>query len=1027
MIHHHSSGKRGLWKRIFSMCIALVLICGVTVPASVSASGSADGADGVPAPETTYNFYLDGKEYASQTVKDGETLSEPETPTAEGKTFDAWYTEMEGGEKFTDFSVQTVTETKAVFLYGRWQEEDTADTENPEASEDTEIPESPETPEPGDPQELGEGEPGQQPNQEIENGETNTENQQPGTPETDEDGNTDSESDEDETAYEQRAMAVLALYGEEAAFRDGEAIGSEYFTVAGVPETSIPEPYTVRAGEITENAVPSITGYDFVNATVGDIEIAEVGILTVDEITYIYYTREGSTSDLVAMVLGTGEKIVLNYELHKDDYTIQYDVSGGSDVETVFGSDRPLTVEEGGQYAFRVTIPRGYEAAVKVNGIDQGKLGIEPEYYEEKDTNGEGTGVILADTSNGKPSELTLSGVYSISDVQNMQSVTVELNKRTEYQFSADLWVKTRYAADDEGPRADFNPTSCQIRNDGSYQKVWEFTTKENRIWILDSLQINGTKLNVPFGSYTNGSDVITAETELPSGTKVTIEMVVARGDVIDREWVWDGLLQGHWEYTYGDGTRTYRVYVSNCYEDITITGGNLFSTTTWEEIMVERLVGVKFGILAENGTTWNEFEQSEPFGVPQDNSNRDYTFERPLGFYLEPGYVDPVITYSTTAGGNDLGGLVSEVTGPYQDGWYRFSISGNNGNKFTLLRIEAKLGEYDVSYEEGKYAVSTDGTPDSLPGYDNGNYNIENKSQIIVSSQIPVDNTGKNVFTYWTLEGYEDENHNPIPIYPNQLLDVKEIALYAREENGVYILPLTANWADAGLAEQIPYTVQFILVDEEGNETVKKEETFQITRGGTVVINTDSEIIKQFLNEHPGYILAADNVRYYTGIQPYQEIPVYFVMEPRTDVTLTKDVTGGLGDVEKEFNFELWIGEQKQEFSLQDNGVKTFDDVKVGETLRFKETNADDYTVRVTYTDETYTDPEKPGTLNKDSDGFYEVTVKENLAIKVENHKAPDPDTGIHLTTWPYVMTLAFVGAGAVTFGLYKSRRRDS
>ena len=39
MIHHHSSGKRRLWKRIFSMCIALILICGMTVPASsVSAS-----------------------------------------------------------------------------------------------------------------------------------------------------------------------------------------------------------------------------------------------------------------------------------------------------------------------------------------------------------------------------------------------------------------------------------------------------------------------------------------------------------------------------------------------------------------------------------------------------------------------------------------------------------------------------------------------------------------------------------------------------------------------------------------------------------------------------------------------------------------------------------------------------------------------------------------------------------------------------------------------------------------------------
>ena len=164
MIHHHSSGKRGLWKRIFSMCIALVLICGVTVPASsVSASEATDGTvqvqeeqtlkndntqpSDVPkaggeeeteeqtpgtggteegtdssVPEATYNFLVEGEVYAAQTVKDGETLSEPAAPEAEGKTFDGWYTAEIGGEKFTAFGVQTVTETKTVDLYAGWQE-----------------------------------------------------------------------------------------------------------------------------------------------------------------------------------------------------------------------------------------------------------------------------------------------------------------------------------------------------------------------------------------------------------------------------------------------------------------------------------------------------------------------------------------------------------------------------------------------------------------------------------------------------------------------------------------------------------------------------------------------------------------------------------------------------------------------------------------------------------------------------------------------------------------------------------------
>lgn len=181
MIHHHSSGKRGLWKRIFSMCIALVLICGVTVPASsVSASEATDGTvqvqeeqtlkndntqpSDVPkaggeeeteeqtpgtggteegtdssVPEATYNFLVEGEVYAAQTVKDGETLSEPAAPEAEGKTFDGWYTAETGGEKFTAFGVQTVTETKTVDLYAGWQEAQDSE-EEPGTDEGTTLP-----------------------------------------------------------------------------------------------------------------------------------------------------------------------------------------------------------------------------------------------------------------------------------------------------------------------------------------------------------------------------------------------------------------------------------------------------------------------------------------------------------------------------------------------------------------------------------------------------------------------------------------------------------------------------------------------------------------------------------------------------------------------------------------------------------------------------------------------------------------------------------------------------------------------
>ena len=210
MIHHHSSGKRRLWKRIFSMCIALILICGMTVPASsVSASSITDGVseevettdgktalnetasgetetvsdttemeasesktddsatqpdettpegtDGsetdnsetndsetndsgetAPTATVTYTFYVDGEVYNTQTLKDGETLTAPADPEADGKTFDGWYTAETDGEKFSAFGVQTVTETKTVDLYAGWlTDADSESDDTPDSAEET--------------------------------------------------------------------------------------------------------------------------------------------------------------------------------------------------------------------------------------------------------------------------------------------------------------------------------------------------------------------------------------------------------------------------------------------------------------------------------------------------------------------------------------------------------------------------------------------------------------------------------------------------------------------------------------------------------------------------------------------------------------------------------------------------------------------------------------------------------------------------------------------------------------------------
>lgn len=127
----HSSGKRRRYKRYLSMFIAFVMVCSVFIPAFAKSAGN--GTDGDEAAKTpaaiTYEFYSDGELYDSQTVKDGETLKEPSEPDKDGSIFEGWYTSKDGGSKFTDFSKQSVTESKTVKLYARWQEVEESEPE----------------------------------------------------------------------------------------------------------------------------------------------------------------------------------------------------------------------------------------------------------------------------------------------------------------------------------------------------------------------------------------------------------------------------------------------------------------------------------------------------------------------------------------------------------------------------------------------------------------------------------------------------------------------------------------------------------------------------------------------------------------------------------------------------------------------------------------------------------------------------------------------------------------------------------
>ena len=91
--------------------------------------------------ERTYSFVVDGEAYgSSQTIKSGETLTQPETPTKEGYAFKGWY--ADGSEDAYDFS-QTIAfdaeNAGNVTLTAKFEEEKQESETAPAAAERTYV------------------------------------------------------------------------------------------------------------------------------------------------------------------------------------------------------------------------------------------------------------------------------------------------------------------------------------------------------------------------------------------------------------------------------------------------------------------------------------------------------------------------------------------------------------------------------------------------------------------------------------------------------------------------------------------------------------------------------------------------------------------------------------------------------------------------------------------------------------------------------------------------------------------------
>lgn len=172
------------------------------------------------------------------------------------------------------------------------------------------------------------------------------------------------------------------------------------------------------------------------------------------------------------------------------------------------------------------------------------------------------------------------------------------------------------------------------------------------------------------------------------------------------------------------------------------------------------------------------------------------------------------------------------------------------------------------------------------------------------------------------------------------------------------------------------------------------------------------------------------------------------FYEKKTADVSISKIVTGLMGDTHKDFAFSITGLENSDamfengnlsNFTLTHNGSITLKNVPMDAVFAVVETLGADsgYETKATGHDTAVTDASrtfyyklvlkdgKQVLMACDADGN-NATEQNELAITVTNHCTLKPDTGVLLDTLPYIVILAVVAGGVALLMLRKRRKED-
>lgn len=627
-----------------------------------------------------------------------------------------------------------------------------------------------------------------------------------------------------------------------------------------------------------ENAAPKTIDYGGHNhmyrrAVVGNTPVYYAGILNVGGTEYVYYvTSQKNTERTVYSVLKDGEKINLLY-VHKNAYTIDYELENDGDsdgpalqADDVFGADRTEVVEKNGSYTFKVQIPRGYKATVAV--VDEDGSGKREPLTGSRTTLGEMIQYNNTPTKNevtlknGSPKTMLLNGTYEVNSVGCNQKVLVKYVKVTEFQFSAEAWLQTQYANQNQQRITNVKKTDT-FGDKHSYE--WTFTGDtagpryDKNTFEMNKLELNGETIEVPMVTMKD-TDPVESTTTMSTGTVVTISV------------------RSNQKRNGVDAQRYYTVKIDNCYEDITVSGGNMVGHRH-KEIATRRLIGVTAECYVINSKTsklgWVNLKS-----FPLIARNVDERYNNTFRFKTDTGYGKPdicilskdaLITLQENDKGNYIEYLYYSKEGanpesqnyaswlPSYDGNYYFRtteqlkeyMERSDAHGVVLLEIQGIPTKVGVNYVSGGDQKDSNGnmiSPASsnivnMPGFDNGGengYNTINNQHVPISTLIPRDLSGKFEFDHWQVvtslgapkEGAVFATGQSAHLTTDAFNDLADCYHWddARQRN---VFTLQAVWKSDSVDTPINYAVHYYV---DGQEIYT--ETHTANKGAKVVVD---------------------------------------------------------------------------------------------------------------------------------------------------------------------------------------------